>query len=303
MNHNNGIQSTQKPLLTRADFNVNPASALLLLMFLLVICFIGAAGTNYLLGKVLAGRDAAALRIGAVVQDLILFIVPALATALIATRRPAALLCLQQRPSPVILVLAAAVMIAAIPALEVVIFWNAHLDFSFLGSSVEQILRSVEDASAAAMAVLLGDGSPASFIVNILIVGIAAGFSEELLFRGTIQRLLRCAGLGPHVAIWTTALVFSAVHMQFYGFVPRLLLGAYFGYLLYWSRSIWVPIFAHALNNTIYVITAWLHVRAGGGAADTDATLWPVAAAIISAALTTALLWLIYRRAAKSQLP
>lgn len=285
--------------LTRADFNVSPAAALLLLVFLLIICFIGAAGANYLLGKVLAGREAAALRIGAVVQDLLLFIVPAIATALVATRRPAALLCLQHRPSPLTYVLAAATMVAAIPALEGVIYWNANIDFSFLGSGMEQLLRSVEEASAQTMAVLLGDGSAASLAVNVLIVGIAAGFSEELLFRGTVQRLLRCAGLGPHAAIWVTAIVFSAVHMQFYGFVPRMLLGAFFGYLLYWSRSIWVPVFAHALNNTIYVVTAWLHVRAGGSAVDTDPTLWPVAATILSAAITAVLLWFTQRRTAR----
>ena len=55
--------------------------------------------------------------------------------------------------------------------------------------------------------------------------------------------------------IWTAAILFSAFHLQFYGFFPRMLLGAYFGYLLYWSHSIWLPIFAHFINNAIAVIT------------------------------------------------
>jgi hypothetical protein len=61
-----------------------------------------------------------------------------------------------------------------------------------------------------------------------------------------------------HSAIWITAFIFSTMHFQFYGFIPRLLLGAFFGYLAFWSRSLWLPIFAHTLNNSMVVISTWL---------------------------------------------
>ena len=64
-----------------------------------------------------------------------------------------------------------------------------------------------------------------------------------------------------HIAIWITAIIFSAVHFQFYGFIPRVLLGAFFGYLALWSGSLWLPIFAHALNNSLVVISTWLTKR------------------------------------------
>jgi len=80
-----------------------------------------------------------------------------------------------------------------------------------------------------------------------------AGLTEELLFRGAILSAIREKIKNPHVAIWIVAFLFSAIHFQFYGFIPRLILGAFLGYLLFWSRSIWIPILVHFLNNTITV--------------------------------------------------
>lgn len=299
-----GVQSGAdlRPLV-RSDFNISPGAALVLLVLLLIICFIGTAGASYIVGRVLEGKQVAALRISAMIQDIVLFILPALATAVIATRRSAALLCVRRLPSMKLILLATAVMVAAIPAIEAVIYWNDNIDFSFLGADVEALLRSVENTSAQTLAQLMGDGNIGSLIMNLLIVGIAAGFSEELLFRGTIQRLFQCTGMGPHLAIWVTAIIFSAVHMQFYGFVPRMLLGAFFGYLLYWSRSLWLPVFAHALNNSIYVVTAWLHVRAGESVLDSEPALWSPAATIVSALAATVLLWAMARRRSRDSAP
>ena len=61
-----------------------------------------------------------------------------------------------------------------------------------------------------------------------------------------------------HIAIWITAFIFSAVHMQFYGFVPRMLLGALFGYMFVWTGSLWVPVLMHFVNNGIAVVVNYL---------------------------------------------
>ena len=49
-------------------------------------------------------------------------------------------------------------------------------------------------------------------------------------------------------------MIFSAIHFQFSGFIPRLLLGAYLGYLFYWSRSLWLPVLAHFLHNALSLL-------------------------------------------------
>ena len=101
---------------------------------------------------------------------------------------------------------------------------------------------------------LSGDGLM-NLLANLLVVAVMAGITEEFLFRGALQRIIGKWTSNHHIVIWTAAIIFSAFHMQFYGFLPRVLLGAYFGYLLYWSRNIWIPVFAHFVNNAFAVIS------------------------------------------------
>ena len=89
-------------------------------------------------------------------------------------------------------------------------------------------------------------------------VGALTGIGEELTFRGIIQSLVTEKSNNHHIAIWVTAILFSAIHLQFFGFFPRMLLGAFFGYLLVWSGSIWLPIYAHFLNNSMAVVAAYM---------------------------------------------
>jgi len=70
-----------------------------------------------------------------------------------------------------------------------------------------------------------------------------------------LQRVIGKWTRNHHIIIWSAAILFSAFHMQFFGFLPRMLLGAYFGYLLYWTRNIWIPVFAHFVNNAFAVIS------------------------------------------------
>ena len=122
-------------------------------------------------------------------------------------------------------------------------------------AGIEQWLRAQEDMALQATEVLMNINSVGQLIVVILTIGLLTGIGEELIFRGSIQRLMIEKRINIHVAIWVTAFIFSALHMQFYGFVPRMLLGAFFGYLVVCSGSLWLPILAHALNNTIATIT------------------------------------------------
>ena len=73
-----------------------------------------------------------------------------------------------------------------------------------------------------------------------------------------MQKLIDEKWQNHHIAIWVTAIIFSAIHLQFFGFFPRMLLGAFFGYLLVWSKSIWLPIYAHFLNNSMAVVAAYM---------------------------------------------
>lgn len=269
----------------KSDLVLTLGQRLGLLLCIFIVCYVLTSVLAILLGKVLIAKPAAALRITAMAQDILAFIVPAVATACIVTRKPAELLAIRGLRNPLAILAIVAVMIVSIPAQEVIIQWNENLQFP---DAAQTFFRSLEDAAQASMHVLLADTSVPALIVNILIVGVAAGFAEEFLFRGCFQRLLVTGGVNHHTAIWLVAFVFSALHFQAFGFVPRLLLGAYFGYLLYWTKSIWAPVLAHALNNTIFVITAWAELRRNPDALITDQPVdftWPL---IILSVLATA---------------
>lgn len=97
------------------------------------------------------------------------------------------------------------------------------------------------------------------FIVNVIIVCVLAGIGEEFIFRGILQRILDKGIRNIHIVIWSVAIIFSAIHLQFYGFLPRLLLGAYFGYLLLYTKNMWVPVIAHFTYNFITVLTFYIY--------------------------------------------
>lgn len=255
--------------MTGNSFNVRPVSRLFLFLLVSFICLLaGAAIVSIITMK---GSTTVTLRLATVAQDIFMFILPAIVTAVMVTRRPATLLRIDSRYPWLTALLAVAGLLVAMPAMNALVAWNESLSLPASLAGVETWMRNSETAAQVAINTLLGGTGIGDLITGVLIVGILAGFSEEIFFRGTLQRLLatsrnndidRTPPLTAHVAIWGTAILFSAFHVQFFGFFPRLLLGAYFGYLLWWSRSLWVPVTVHAVNNSIVVIASWAQ-RAG----------------------------------------
>ena len=141
--------------------------------------------------------------------------------------------------------------------LNQIIYWNDSMKLPAGLSEFEQYIRGMEDMARSTAETLLAVKSIFGLLINVLVIGVITGFAEEIFFRAGLQRLLSKA-LTNYWAVWVSALIFSAVHFQFYGFVPRMLLGAFFGYLYVWTGSIWVSVFAHALNNSVVVVIDWM---------------------------------------------
>lgn len=242
-------------------------------------------------------------------QSLFLFIVPALVTAVLSTRLPASFLAIDNRPRLVPTLLVTATLIAAIPAMNMIIEWNADMHLPDSMKAIEDIMRQMEDAAAQATTTIMGSDTIGSLIVTLLIVGVMAGLSEELFFRGALQRTFSSTRMNRHVAVWLTAIIFSAIHFQFFGFVPRLLLGAFFGYILIWGNNLWYCVIAHAANNILATLSMW-HARNSNSETaidlntigqSTDPTLpqWPLV--IASLILTAIGLTLIYKQLNKHE--
>lgn len=210
------------------------------------------------------GFSAKGMRIFTVVQDLLVFILPAVIAAFVATRLPASLLSINVKPRLFTVVMAIIVMLTSLPAMEWLIEWNNNLHLPESMSSIEEALRSMEDSASTGIGALSGGDSVGDLIMGILIIGVLTGIAEELFFRGALQNLfMSMPRVKKHFAIWAAAFIFSFMHFQFFGFLPRLLLGAYFGYLIWWSGSVWVPVIAHAVNNSLVVLLSWVSLRSG----------------------------------------
>ena len=136
--------------------------------------------------------------------------------------------------------------------------WILTLVCVFLFSPVINLLgllnKAQETLAEQLTTILLSSDSVWVILANLIVIAVTAGITEEFLFRGALQRVIGKWTSNPHTIIWVAAILFSAFHLQFYGFLPRMILGAYFGYLLYWSKSIWIPVFAHFVNNAFAVI-------------------------------------------------
>lgn len=211
-------------------------------------------------GSILGPSSRATLLIVSAIQGILLFALPAfLAGYLTDKSHPLRLLGANRGVTLISASAAIFAFLLGLPALNQIIDYNANIVVPW--PELESLLRKWEESAASGTEILLNTESCGGLISGILVIGVITGFCEEIFFRGCLQRSLTYFKVNPHIAIWTAALLFSAAHFQFYGFLPRLLLGAFFGYLLYWSQSIWLPVICHSLNNSLVVIFTWLSRR------------------------------------------
>ncbi|MEM1405367.1 MAG: CPBP family intramembrane glutamic endopeptidase [Bacteroidota bacterium] len=151
------------------------------------------------------------------------------------------------------------ITLAFMPVNSMFIEWNANVHFPEFMDGFESWARETEEAAARITEQLTQFNSLGEFLIGFIVIAIFAALGEELVFRGMIQNMLHKSFGNIHAAIWISAVLFSMIHLQFFGFVPRMLLGALFGYLYYWSGSLWIPIFAHLVNNGFMLVLIYLN--------------------------------------------
>ena len=198
------------------------------------------------------------LTISIVLQDLLVFIIPAFITARFITSKPMSFLKLNATPHWRDILFVILLLAISMPVMNYIVYLNEQLSLPDSLSAIEQWMRATEDAAKAVTDSFLTGNTLLGLLGCVLLLGVLTGLSEEMLFRGALQGTL-IESRNVHFSIWLTAFVFSVLHFQFFGFVPRMLLGAIFGYLLVWTGSLWVPVIAHALNNSVVVISSYFH--------------------------------------------
>lgn len=136
---------------------------------------------------------------------------------------------------------------------------NQGVSFPESLKGLETLLKSMEDKLAETTKFFTDFTSFWQFLLAFFVIAVIAGIGEELIFRGLIMRKLLLGTGNPHIAIWVSAFIFAAIHFQFYGILPRMMLGVLFGYFYLWTGNIRVPIFAHIFNNGLAVTIMYLH--------------------------------------------
>lgn len=203
------------------------------------------------------------------------FIVPAYFLMLIEKKRTSYFNFSVPRPT-VSLLLAAIIMLVSAPFLELTILLNLKMQLPDFLSGLETWMKAKELEMENLTKLLLSTTSYGGLLFNLFMIAVIPAIGEELIFRGILQNIFTRWMKNPHVAIWFTAIIFSAIHVQFYGFLPRMLMGALFGYLLYWGNSIWLPIIAHFINNASAVLYAFFLIKQGKSVDEvTDVTTSP----------------------------
>lgn len=196
-----------------------------------------------------------------------------------------------RNPSPALFLFVYLIHIVSLPFSSWIQATNEHMKLPASLQSIENYMRSMEDRLADLTGFLTTYDSFGQFILAFLVIAVIAGFGEELIFRGLLQRKLQ-QGLGnPHLAIWLSAFIFSAIHFQFYGFFPRLFLGAMFGYFYFWTGNLWVAVAGHVFNNGLAVLVMYLiHLKKVSPELEKMETI-PSYGILASAILTFGALW------------
>lgn len=165
-----------------------------------------------------------------------------------------------RRPLPSFLLLGVACLavLAFMPLNSLIIEWNNSVHLPQGLFRVESWMRRKEQELATMTQFLTEFKSLTKLLVAMTVMAIIPAIGEEVLFRGIIQRKIFHKIGDMHISIWLTAAIFSATHLQFLGFIPRMLLGAMFGYMYAWSRNLWTPIFAHFVNNAATLLMVYL---------------------------------------------
>ena len=192
---------------------------------------------------------------------------------------------------------AGALIVVILPFMSTLIAWNAGAHFPAFLHDFEVWARTSEDRATVLTKFLTRFNSASRFWVGVVVIALVPAIAEELVFRGVIQKNL-VRWFSPHVGVWLGAAIFSAIHFQFFGFVPRFVLGLVLGYLYLWSGNILVSMAAHFTQNAFQLLIIYLTQRGQfGWGFDPDATdALPWTLVVPSVLLTAGLLYFLHQR-------
>ena len=191
-----------------------------------------------------------------IIQFIGLFLIPTFLFARFCDSKPGQFLGFRSA-APLYFILGTVVLIVALPFVH----WSGIINNELIPEStaIGKWMKATEEATNKQIEFLLKRKGVQNLFANLVFIALFAGIGEELFFRGVLQRLFIKMFKNPWAGIIVAAFLFSAIHLQFYGFIPRFLLGILLGVIYWYSGSLWPAIFAHFTYNAFLVIMAYFN--------------------------------------------
>ena len=274
----------KKNLRTSVGFRI-----FLYLLSLLICTLIGTVITLFLVG------DINQMKIGQGISSTLIFIAPPIILYAFTRNQPMRQLGFRKPNSAWMLLIGVALMFVSLPVTNQLTAWNEKMNFGAAFESLEALLKQMEDVAGDLTERMLKVDTIGGLLVNLLVIALIPAIGEELTFRGVLQQSLVKGCKNAHVGIFISAAIFSFIHFQFYGFLPRMFLGLILGYMFYYSGSLWTSILMHFINNGTAVVVAYLEQK---GLSKVDAehfgateSVWLIVTSLL---LTLALLYMCH---------
>lgn len=276
----------------------NGAQLLFLILFSLVGLIFGNLISGILIG-IIDGRNSlvsseeislTAMRVSQVVSTICWLLISSLSYLYLFQKDPKRFLKIGAPKGLLLFLLTIVLIIVVQPLVGFFGHLNQSIVFPDSLAPIENIFKSIEELTSKMIARMISDKSVIGVILNVLIIAGLAAIVEEIFFRGCLQQLIARIVKNIHVAVWVSAIIFSAVHMEFYGFLPRVLLGAMLGYLYVYTANLWIPIIAHFVNNFMSIVLQTIYYGTEEYDSiekfDMESAVWLLPGSIILTALT-----------------
>lgn len=239
--------------------NLKQSSGIIrILLFLVILLISGLIGVAASAVFIFAGDTG--MKIGQGISSIFMFVVPPIVYYFITRKeRQMQDLGLRKLSPPWWLVLiGAAVMLVSIPVTTTLTTWNESMNLGGAFTQLEEYMKALEETAQAAIERMLNVNTFGGMLFNLVIIALIPAIGEELTFRGVLQQSLT-RKMNPHIAIIISAAIFSFIHFQFYGFLPRMFLGMLLGYMFYITNSLWTSMLMHFVNNGATVVLYYLN--------------------------------------------
>ena len=281
--------------------NLKHSTATRILLFLVIVFISGLIGSGISALFMFAGD--VGMKIAQGLSSIMMFVVPPIVYYYIMRKENQ----LQElgfrsvnQPWPFYILIGVALMFVSLPVTNQLSIWNEGFHLGGVFQKLGELMTTLEEQAAAITEKMLTVDTFGGLLFNLLIIALIPAVGEELTFRGVLQQSLTRGLKNPHVAILLSAAIFSFIHFQFLGFLPRMFLGILLGYMFYVSGSLWTSILMHFVNNGTAVVLFYLNHK---GIINVDVdhfgamdSLWMVA---LSAVVTVGLIVWAWKKAPK----